>query len=196
MRSIFGPQALPIGQPLKPKSIAPPSSMVKQSRSATVVNAMHSSSDQQPPQAKSPESRLLRSWRGAKEKLGTCAVYLLFGWPVLLVVCPIIYVPCYRASCDSVEFTVDSRERVATGSGDSTRSYYLVWSGEGEVYCVCDSWSYLSFDASDRYGRLREGSHVKAQVAGWRVPFLSWYRNIIAIETIVPRKSEIKSGTQ
>ncbi len=157
---------------------------------------MHSSSVQKPRQAKSPESLLLRFWTRAKEKLGICAVYLLFGWPVLLFVCPIIYVPCYRASLDSIEFTVDRREQVVTGSGDSTRSYYLVWSREGEVYCVCDSWSYLSFDSSDRYGRLHEGSQVKAQVAGWRVPFLSWYRNIIAIENIVQEKSETKSGTQ
>ncbi len=169
----------------KPISTTPTSSIVKQDQSTQVEKPIQASSVQRPRQAKSPESLLSRFWTRAREKVGTWAVYLLFGWPVLLLVSPVIYVPCYRASLDSAEFTIDRRERVVTGSGDGTRSYYLVWSSEGEVYCICDSWSFLSFDASDRYGRLREGSQVKAQVAGWRVPFLSWYRNIIAIESIV-----------
>lgn len=83
-------------------------------------------------------------------------------------------------------FTVDRRERIVKGSGEDTQSYYLVWSKEGEVFCVTDTWSFMRFDSSDRYGKLREGSHIKAKVAGWRVQFLSWYRNVVEIEEIDP----------
>jgi hypothetical protein len=92
----------------------------------------------------------------------------------------------YRASIKEAKFTVDRRERVTKGSGDSQRSYYLVWSREGEVFCVADTWSFFSFDSSDRYGKLRDGSQVQASVAGWRVPFLSWYRNVVEIKSVAP----------
>ena len=119
-----------------------------------------------------------------RDKVLTILLYLLFGWPIPLLLSPIVYVPCYRASVKPAEFTVDRRERVVTGSGENVRSYYLVWSREGDVYCVCDSWSFLTFDSSDRYGRLKEGARIQADVAGWRIPFLSWYRNVIRIKKV------------
>ncbi len=106
------------------------------------------------------------------------------SWTVVLLSPFIAYITLYRRSVSEVEFTVDHRERVTTGSGDSMRSYYLVWSKEGEVFCVVDSYSFMKFDSSDRYGKLAEGNHVRANVAGWRIPFLSMYRNVIGIEPI------------
>ncbi len=97
-----------------------------------------------------------------------------------------IYIVSYRASLKPASFTVDRRERVVTGSGDSTSSYYLVWSKEGEVFAVLDTWSFLRWDSSDRYGQLREGSRVSAKVAGWRIPFLSAYRNVVVIDGVAP----------
>lgn len=125
----------------------------------------------------------LQSWRNFKKNFGEYVLLFIFCSPILIpVATAIIYVPCYRASLKKAEFTVASRERVTSGSGEGSRSYYLVWSKEGEVFCVTDSWSFLRFDSSDRYGKLRVGSHVTAQVAGWRVPFLSWYRNVVVID--------------
>ncbi len=119
-----------------------------------------------------------------REKILTWLLYLLFVWPIPLLLSPIVYVPCYRASVKPAEFIVDRRERVVTGSGENVQSYYLVWSREGEVFCVSDSWSFLTFDSSDRYGKLKEGARVKADVAGWRVPLLSWYRNVIRVKDV------------
>ncbi len=127
-----------------------------------------------------------RTWQGcflaAREQVLMRAVQLAILSPLLMLLSPILYIPCYRASLKDATFTVDRRERVITGSGDSQKSYYLVWTREGEVFCVADSWSFFSFDSSDRYGKLREGTQVQAQVAGWRVPFLSWYRNVVVIK--------------
>ncbi len=125
------------------------------------------------------------SYSRLKENLIYWLIIGLMVSPVVFfTVGPIIYIPCYRTSLKPAEFTVDRRERVVKGSEDSTQAYYLVWSREGDVYCVTDSWSFMTFDASDRYGRLREGSHVKAKVAGWRVPFFSWYRNVVVIDNV------------
>lgn len=130
-------------------------------------------------------SRMLQSWRDFRRNFKEYVFLFILCSPILVpVLTAIIYVPCYRASLKKAEFTVASRERVTSGSGEGSRSYYLVWSKEGEVFCVTDSWSFLRFDSSDRYGKLQEGSHVIAQVAGWRVPFLSWYRNVVTIDDV------------
>jgi hypothetical protein len=123
-------------------------------------------------------------WDHFKDKLTVWVFCAFIASPIVgPPMFAIIYVPCYRASLKPVEFTVDRRERVVTGGGENTRSYYLVWSKEGEVYCVCDSWSFMSFDSSDRYGALHEGSRITGKVAGWRIPFLSWYRNVIIVNS-------------
>jgi hypothetical protein len=106
----------------------------------------------------------------------------------------VLFITAYRSSLTPVEFTVDHRERVTSGSGENASSYYLVWTQEGEVYKVTDTWSFLRWDASDRYGKLKEGKRFRAKVAGWRVGFLSWYRNVIELEEIdsgsAPKPSE------
>jgi hypothetical protein len=108
---------------------------------------------------------------------------------VFVLVSPfVMYISLYRASLKQTQFTVDRRERVTKGSGDSEQSYFLVWSLEGEVYCVTDTYSFMKFDSADRYGKLREGSLVTAKIAGWRFPFWSWYRNVIEIEKVEPMR--------
>lgn len=114
------------------------------------------------------------------------AFRLLIFSPLIMLLSPIVYIPCYRASLKEATFTVDRRDRVTSGAGDSLQSYYLIWTKEEEVFCVTDSWSFMTFDSSDRFGKLREGSRVVANVAGWRVPFLSWYRNVVQIKSIDP----------
>lgn len=110
-----------------------------------------------------------------------------WGWAFLAGVILAFYgswIYAYRSSSEVITFTVDRRERVTQSSGDSTKSYYLVWSREGEVFQVTDDWAFLTWDSSDRYGRLKEGSTVTAKVAGWRVPFFSWYRNLVEVQLV------------
>jgi hypothetical protein len=90
----------------------------------------------------------------------------------------------YRGSAQVIMITITHRERVTQQSEDSTNSYYLVWSREGEVFQVKDDWRFLAWNSSDRYGQLQEGTVAQIKVAGWRVPFLSWYRNIVDVQTI------------
>lgn len=43
----------------------------------------------------------------------------------------------------------------------------------------------MKFDSSDVYGELEIGNSYEVRVVGWRIPLLSWYRNIIDVENEV-----------
>lgn len=40
------------------------------------------------------------------------------------------------------------------------------------------------FNSSDIYGTLKEGKKYKIIVVGYRVPFFSWYENILEVEEV------------
>lgn len=83
-------------------------------------------------------------------------------------------------SVDNVTFTVTGKERVVSGSGDNMSSYYLIFT-ENETFENSDALFHGKFNSSDIYGKLREGFYCSARVYGFRVPFLSMYRNIISV---------------
>jgi hypothetical protein len=84
-----------------------------------------------------------------------------------------------------VTFTVVEKERVA--ESDSAR--YLIFT-DGEVFENTDSLWYWKWRSSDIYGNIKEGKTYNAHVYGWRVPFFSWYRNIIKMEEVSPSTEE------
>ena len=86
--------------------------------------------------------------------------------------------PYYTAK--RVEITVTDKERVPKGE----ESYYLVFTEE-EVFQNLDSWRRFKVNSSDLQGQLREGGTYLVSVYGWRIPFLSKYRNIVAIRSEV-----------
>ena len=73
---------------------------------------------------------------------------------------------------------VQGKERVVTGSGDQQSSKYLIFT-DAETFENVDSWLALKFNSSDVYGSIVEGSTCEFTVTGWRIPLLSWYRNIL-----------------
>jgi hypothetical protein len=71
---------------------------------------------------------------------------------IVVILLPfVLTISSYRASLTSAELTVDRRECVTNGSGDSVQSYYLVWTQEGEVFLVVGS-GHGSVTASLRAG--------------------------------------------
>lgn len=60
---------------------------------------------------------------------------------------------------------------------------YLIFTG-GETFENSDTIFYLKFNSSDIYGQLNNGFKYNLKVNGWRIPFLSMYRNILKIEPI------------
>lgn len=78
---------------------------------------------------------------------------------------------------DMATITVTDKERIVTGSG----SKYLVFT-ENEVFENIDSIIYAKFNSSDLQGKLKRGQTYTVKVYGWRIPFLSSYRNIVSIK--------------
>lgn len=79
---------------------------------------------------------------------------------------------------DQVSITVTEKERV-TSSGENTWSRYLIFTEEGETFQNTDTLFRLKFNSSDVYGSLKTGQSYDCTVYGWRIPFLSVYRNIV-----------------
>lgn len=57
---------------------------------------------------------------------------------------------------------------------------YIIYT-DNETFEITDKLLLGRFNSSDDYGRLKVGETYTVTVNGWRVPFLSWYRNIIEI---------------
>ena len=103
---------------------------------------------------------------------------MLVGALLLCVLIPVSCIGIYRSTAETITITISEKERVS--SKDS--SQYLIWSEKGEVFSVEDTISFGVFNASDLYGKLKPGKKYKVRVAGWRIAFLSSYRNIIEIK--------------
>jgi hypothetical protein len=78
--------------------------------------------------------------------------------------------------------TVTDKERIVNGES----SYYLIFTKdvEGNVLVLQNSDSLWrgKWDSSNVQGALEVGKTYKFRVYGYRVPFLSWYENIIGYE--------------
>jgi hypothetical protein len=74
---------------------------------------------------------------------------------------------------------VTGKERITVGSGEGTSSKYLIFTNR-EVFENTDTILFLKFNSSDVYGAIQPDQTCEFRVVGWRVPFLSMYRNIIS----------------
>ncbi|TVQ83321.1 MAG: DUF1523 family protein [Micavibrio sp.] len=87
---------------------------------------------------------------------------------------------------DQVTFTVTDKERLVARDGGSAK--YLVSTrdtqGGIEVFENTDALLQWKFNSSDIQAKLEVGGTYDAQVYGWRVPFLSMYRNIVDVESV------------
>lgn len=112
--------------------------------------------------------------------LGICLIALFIVSSIILsIVLP------FATQEDVMNVTVTDKERITEGSGDSLRSRYIIYT-DVEVFENTDTLLLGKFDSSDTYRLLEEGSTYNFRVYGWRVPFLSWYRNIISYEPFDP----------
>lgn len=97
---------------------------------------------------------------------------------VLLFVILIGYSVVYYNTSEIIEITIKDKERITEGK----RSKYLIYTENEEVFQNTDSFLFLKFNSSDLYGKLDKTKTYKVKIVGWRIPFLSMYRNIIEIE--------------
>ena len=90
-----------------------------------------------------------------------------------------------------VTITVENKENIK--SGDIGK--YLIFT-DIETFENSDCLLLGKFDSSDMYNDIKEGKKYKAKVYGFRIPFLSMYRNIYEIEEVLDREVEVKDALE
>lgn len=85
------------------------------------------------------------------------------------------------STAETIVIQVRDKERATTGVGEHTSSKYVVFT-EGEVFKNTDDMFFWKYNSSDVQNRLSPGHTYRVRVVGWRIPFLSFYRNIIAVD--------------
>lgn len=125
-----------------------------------------------------------RSMRGSRSIHSIIVTVMI----VLIFVSAIGYNIAFSFNDADYTITVTDKERIYTGSGDTSSSKYLVFgddeNGNSLVFENTDCLLRGKWNSSNIQGQLKEGSTYKVTVIGYRVPFLSWYQNIIKIEEI------------
>lgn len=87
------------------------------------------------------------------------------------------YCVAYINTETTIEIKVTDKEvKVSESSSD-----YLIFT-DGEVFQNSDSFIYWKFNSSDFQGEFHVDSSYRVVVVGWRIPFLSMYRNIVEIK--------------
>jgi hypothetical protein len=100
-------------------------------------------------------------------------VVLLGGF--LAVTAALIF-SAHGMTVETVSVTITDKERVTNG----TDSRYLIFTDK-EVFENTDSTWFWKFNSSDLYGRIPVNATCELTVAGHRVKFMSWYRNILEV---------------
>jgi len=110
---------------------------------------------------------------------------------VIAVLLTLVYPVLYMGTSGEIVIQIEDKERITTGSGEDLESKFLVYS-DIEVLENTDTWLFFKFNSADIQGELKKDSAYVVKVAGWRVPFLSMYRNIISIEKYVGSNPQIE----
>jgi hypothetical protein len=86
----------------------------------------------------------------------------------------------YYFSQETITILIQGKERITTGGGENISSKFMVYA-DSEVFENTDSVLFLKFNSADYQNKLLVGNTYDVKVVGWRVPLLSWYRNIVEI---------------
>jgi hypothetical protein len=101
---------------------------------------------------------------------------------ILLIAFSLFALPLFRLAFGyythvTVTDKVLKTERVMNPEGAGSK--YLIF-GAHETYENMDSFLNWKFNSSDVYGAILPGQTCTFVVYGWRIPFFSWYRNLVS----------------
>jgi hypothetical protein len=116
------------------------------------------------------------SYNGLKLIIGLVFVVIIVGIIGLTV----------ATSFNDHKFTITVTDKERVNSDDSSK--YLIFGDskteEGLVFENTDALLRGKFNSSNIYSKLKVGNTYEITVVGYRVPFLSWYENIIDIQEV------------
>lgn len=102
---------------------------------------------------------------------------------IIVLVAILAYPIAYKTSEHKKTIKVTDKERITTGSGESISSKFVVYTDKG-VFENTDSMLFMKFNSADVQNELKVGQEYRVTVAGWRVPFLSYYKNILEVKPV------------
>lgn len=97
---------------------------------------------------------------------------------VIVIICLSVSLVVYYECGTQKTVTITVTDKAVKCYNNSDK--YIVYT-ENETFEITDNLFVLRFNSSDDYGKLKVGETYTVTVNGWRVPFLSLYRNIIEI---------------
>lgn len=110
-----------------------------------------------------------------KATLTIVALLLILGAPIGCEV-------AYYNSDETVTIEVTGKETKRNGTYSDK---YLIFT-EGETFEVTDMWLAGEFNSSDDYGHLEQGKKYECDCYGWRIGWMSWYRNLKNCKEVTP----------
>ncbi len=103
-------------------------------------------------------------------KILTLAIAIMIGFEI-----------SRQSRTETLTIRVKDKDITTVSTGKSTESKYLIFTDD-EVFEESDEMFRGKFNSSDVYNELEVGSVYRVKVIGFRIPFLSMYRNIIEVE--------------
>ena len=88
-----------------------------------------------------------------------------------------------QSHTETLTINVKNKDITTGSTGKQTESKYLIFTDK-EVFEESDEMFRGKFNSSDIYNELEPGKTYQVKVIGFRIPFLSMYRNIIEVEPI------------
>lgn len=100
---------------------------------------------------------------------------------IILILLTVIGFPFVKRVITEEQVTITITDKDVKRYDDSDK--YLIYTENG-TFEITDTVAYWRWDSSDLYGRIEIGKTYTATICGWRIPFLSSYKNIIEVDEI------------
>lgn len=116
----------------------------------------------------------------------------IIGVIILVTISFLAVLTLIFGSCTAETFVRNSYENCEVTGKESVRNgernRYLIFceleNGEVRVFENTDQLVCGKFNSSDVYAKIKVGSTYNFKVSGVRIPYLSWYENIIGYEEV------------
>jgi len=105
----------------------------------------------------------------------------LFAFLAVIGLLGVVVIGLFAAKMGSFEEFCDRVDDKWIKNYDDSSKYLISTENHG-ILENTDELLTMKFDSSDFYARIKVNQTYCFRTVGWRVPFLSWYKNIVEVE--------------